>query len=265
MLVRLLPDGADRGRRGPVLLPVVTGVVGPLFEEPGAFDRDALAARLQALASDAHLHRRQLVEVRRLARADLPRANGTSRAASSRASCSRASACTNMPRRSRPCAAISPSTSSPPTSSGSALPADARAVPVRLQSARADHLQGLPDARALRAAGGQGQRGISGRRHVPRDVSAPAAPLSRQDRAADFRVRRVQSTQVSPSWASFWTASTRSSPRCRRSSAMPSRSAIPDFSRRTTSPVCAATESRMSITRGRRCRSCSTRSRFRTP
>ena len=46
-------DGADRSGRGPVLLPVVAGVVGPLFEEPGRIrSRRAGATRLRALAAE---------------------------------------------------------------------------------------------------------------------------------------------------------------------------------------------------------------------
>ena len=72
--------GRDRGGRRPVLLPVVAGVVGPLFDEPDAF-RPRRAGGAPARAGGAeHLHRRQFLEVRRLARPDLLAASGTSRA-----------------------------------------------------------------------------------------------------------------------------------------------------------------------------------------
>src|SRR5207302_2486137 len=40
-----------RGRSRSVLLPGCAGVVGPLFEEPGAFDREGLAQKLKQLAA----------------------------------------------------------------------------------------------------------------------------------------------------------------------------------------------------------------------
>src|SRR6202012_2982266 len=43
-------DRIDRGGRGPVLLSGLASVVGSLFDEPGGFDRDALAEKLRTLA-----------------------------------------------------------------------------------------------------------------------------------------------------------------------------------------------------------------------
>src|SRR5262249_35560815 len=44
--------GTDRGRRGPLFLPRVAGVVGPLFDDPEGFDRAGLSAKLRELASE---------------------------------------------------------------------------------------------------------------------------------------------------------------------------------------------------------------------
>ena len=56
-------------------------MVGSLFDEPGGFDRDALGARLSVAGRAGHLHRRQFLEIRRLARPDLLAASGIFRAA----------------------------------------------------------------------------------------------------------------------------------------------------------------------------------------
>ncbi len=118
VLIRLHPTGLIEAGADPFYYPGVAGVVGPLFDEPGGFDRDALAEKLRALARAEHLHRRQFVEVRRLARADLlARAISFARQVFA-ASCSKRNACANTPKRFPLSAAISLSTSSPRMNSG---------------------------------------------------------------------------------------------------------------------------------------------------
>ncbi len=139
-------------------------MVGGLFDEPGAaFDRDG-AGRAAARAGGAeHLHRRQLLEIRGLAGADLHARAVPGARPLLAASCSKRNACASTPKRSPRCAAISRFTSSPRKNSGSRLfarvPASFRfafKVPEQITCKL------FPRARALRPAGRQGERGVSG-------------------------------------------------------------------------------------------------------
>src|SRR5580658_967489 len=78
---------------------------------------------------------------------------------------------------------------------GPAVRAGARRLPVRLQSAGTDHLQDVPDAFALRAAGRQRKRGVSGCRDNARDVPAASLAVPRKDRVTDLRIRLVVQTR----------------------------------------------------------------------
>ena len=167
VLVRLLPDGRDRGGRGPVLLPVLAGVVGPLFDEPGGV-RPRRAGGAPARARRARTS--TSAAARGSTRAGSGRstgASGTFRAASSRASSSRPSACASMPRPSRRCAAISRSTSSPPRSSGGSC---SHKTPEHFQFAfkvpEQITCKVFPTHARYGPQAGTGERGVPGRAHV---------------------------------------------------------------------------------------------------
>ena len=240
-------------------------MVGPLFDEPGGFDRDGLAARLRALAARRYLHRRQFLEIRRLARADLhARALPFARPLLAQG-CSRPSACANTPRRFPRSAAISPSTSSPAPEFWSKL---FRQTPEGFRFAfkvpEQITCKVFPAHAALRPAGRQGERDRSWtRERCGRCFCGPLLPYRAEDRAADLRIRRFRARQFRRARANSSTAWTRFWPPCRRSSATPWRSATPSSWRRTTSPACAPTAWRTCTTRGRGCRSCGSRWRFR--
>ena len=91
-----------------------------------------------------------------------------------------------------------------------ALRADPGGLPLRLQGAGADHLQGLSHARALRPAGGPRERSVS---RSPACCSEmflrPLLPYRSKDGAADLRVRRLRTAQLRGTSASSWTAWTR--------------------------------------------------------
>ena len=133
------------------------------------------SARACGAGRAEHLHRRQFLEIRRLARPDLLAASGIFRAAGFRrkrfeAECLREYAETfptvcgdfafyQFPDR----GVLAP-----------AVRADPGGLPLRLQGAGADHLQGVSRARALRPAGRHRERSVSGRAGAARDVPASA-------------------------------------------------------------------------------------------
>src|ERR1019366_6116200 len=74
--------------------------------------------------------------------------------------------------------------------------ARAGGIPLRLQSAGTNHLQSVSETRALRTAGGQRERSVSGRTDAAGDVSEAARSVSRKDGAADFRIRRLRTPEL---------------------------------------------------------------------
>ena len=254
-MIRLHPEGHDRGRRRPVLLSRVrAGMVGPLFEEPGAFDRAALAARLRALAErgtsiiggSSWKYEGWLGQVytreRYLSRGRFSRAAVRSRVP--------ARIRRDVPHRVR---------------RFRLLPVPHRGIlaqAVRAHAARASvspsKCRNRSPARCFPAharygpQAGKENEAFLDAAHARREMFLrPAAAVPREDGAADLRIRRLRHGALSRSCRSSWTGWTRSWPRCRRNSATPWRSAIPSFWRGTISPACAATAWRTSTTRGR--------------
>ena len=90
----------------------------------------------------------------------------------------------------------------------------------------------------------------------------PLLPHRGEDRAADLRIRRVRPKQLRRTERVPGPAGPVPGGRCRRSSATPWRSATPNSWRGTTSPACAPTAWRTSTTPGRGCRNCGTSWRF---
>ena len=105
--------------------------------------------------------------------------------------------------------------------------AHAAGFPLRLQSARTDHLQGVPRASALRRAGRQAERSVPGRAACSNGCSCGRCWPYR-DRTAllifEFGAFGRRSFDDLPG---SWTAWTRSWPRCRPISATPWKSATP--------------------------------------
>ena len=135
----------DRGRRRPVLLPARRRRGRAAVRRAGRLSTaTALADRLRALAAREHLHRRQLVEVRRLAGADLLAASGTCRAADFRSRLFEAE-CLREYAETFPTVCGDFAFYQFPTEEfWRALFAQAPAeFPLRLQSAGTDHLQGV--------------------------------------------------------------------------------------------------------------------------
>ena len=161
----------DRSRRGPVLLPGVAGVVGPLFDEPGGFDRDGTGA---TACGRSRARRSISAAVPGSTRAGWGRF--TARALSFARAVFEEAVRGRMPegiRRDVP-HGVRRFRLLPVPDRGilaPAVPADAGALPVRLQGAGTDHLQGVSGARAVRAAGGQGERGVPGPRGCSRRCS----------------------------------------------------------------------------------------------
>ena len=93
VLIELMPNGRDGSRRGSLRTTAshAPGEVGldTLFDDPAASIAMCLRRGCAALAARRHLHRRQFLEVRRLARADLLARAIIFRAAGFRGGCSK--------------------------------------------------------------------------------------------------------------------------------------------------------------------------------
>ena len=143
----------DRGRIRPVLLPRRARMVGPLFDEPSAFDRDGLAARLRALAAEGvyiggsswkyegwlgQIYTPRPLSFARPFLAPALRSRVPARVRRNVSHGVRRFRLLPVPQRGFLAQAVSP---------------DARKLPLRLQSAGTDHLQGVSVACTLRPAG----------------------------------------------------------------------------------------------------------------
>ena len=184
VLIRLNPNGMIEAGADPYYFRVVAGVVGPLFDEPGGFDRDALgrapasrwprrASTSAAVPGNTKAGSGQIYS---------PRAVSFARPVFAQAS-SKPNACANTPRPFPRCAAISPSTSSPPKSSGAGCsrrrPAGFRfafKVPEQITcKVFPAHARYGPQA-------GKENEAFLDRQHAARDVPAAAAAVPRARR-----------------------------------------------------------------------------------